>query len=144
MRFVVGDSVKDDSSNECPSSLSSDIKWPEKSNTVDRVFNFDHGGSDSDSSDDIWTINGADFNDVNNRLLARLPQGSTEVWELNYRSGPGLHPVHVHLVDLQIISRTGGSRGVEPYESAGLKDVILLEPGESVQVLATYGPWNGM
>ena len=71
-------------------------------------------------------------------------QGSVELWELQYAGGPGVHPIHIHLVDFQVISRTGGSRGVEPYETAGLKDVILLEPGETVQTLAMYGPWNGM
>ena len=52
--------------------------------------------------------------------------------------------MHVHLVNMQVISRTGGSRGVLPYESAGLKDTVLLEPGETVVVRAVYGPWNGM
>jgi FtsP/CotA-like multicopper oxidase with cupredoxin domain len=31
-----------------------------------------------------------------------------------------------------------------PYESAGLKDVVLLEPGETVDVVAFYGPWDGI
>ena len=94
--------------------------------------------------DDIWTINGVDFDDINNRILARPPQGTVENWVVNYASGPGVHPVHIHLVNLQIISRTGGSRGVLPYEKAGLKDVVLLDPGESVEVRAVYGPWNGL
>lgn len=67
-----------------------------------------------------------------------------ELWELVYASGPGTHPVHVHLVDFQVISRTGAGRGVLPYEAAGLKDVVLLAPGETVRVLAYYGPWNGL
>ena len=50
-----------------------------------------------------------------------------------------MHPVHIHLVSLQVVSRVGGSRGVLPYEAAGLKDVILLEPDETVEVLAYYG-----
>ena len=41
---------------------------------------------------------------------------------------------------VQVISRTGGSRGVLPYESAGLKDIVLLEPGETVDIEAHYGP----
>lgn len=81
---------------------------------------------------------------VNNRVLARPQQGTTELWEVRYAGGPGVHPVHVHLVTFQIVSRTGGSRGVLPYEAAGLKDIVLLEPGETAQVLATYGPWNGL
>jgi len=77
-------------------------------------------------------------------VLARPPQGSVQLWELSYWGGPGVHPVHVHLVDFQIVSRTGGSRGVLPYESAGLKDIVLLESGETARVLAYFGAWNGV
>lgn len=45
---------------------------------------------------------------------------------------------------MQVVSRWGGSRGVLPYEANGLKDVVLLEPGETAQVRAVYGPWNGL
>lgn len=96
------------------------------------------------SGDARWTINGVDYDDVNNRVLARPEQGTTELWEVKYAGGPGVHPVHVHLVSFQIVSRTGGSRGLLPYEKAGLKDIVLLEPGESAQILANYGPWNGL
>jgi len=41
---------------------------------------------------------------------------------------------------MQILSRTGGRRDVLPYESAGLKDIVLLEPGETVEIEAHYGP----
>ena len=84
------------------------------------------------------------FDDINNRVLARPPYGTTELWEFQYAGGPGLHPVHIHLVDFQIVNRTGGTRGDLPYEAAGLKDIVLLEPGETVQVLAYYGAWNGL
>lgn len=77
-------------------------------------------------------------------MIARPEYGSTQLWEVVYAGGPGVHPVHLHLVDLQIISRTGGSRGVLPYEAAGLKDIALLEPGETVRLLAHFGPWNGI
>lgn len=71
-------------------------------------------------------------------------QGTVERWQLNYASGPGVHPAHIHLVNFQVVSRTGGLYPALPYETAGLKDVIFLQPGESVEVLAFYGPWNGM
>lgn len=77
-------------------------------------------------------------------MLARPPQGTVQLWELQYAGGPGVHPVHVHLVDFQIVSRTGGRGKVLPYESAGLKDIVLLQPGETVRVLAYYGAWNGL
>ncbi|KAK5110926.1 hypothetical protein LTR62_005464 [Meristemomyces frigidus] len=139
MRFVVGSTVSDSSNNGAvPSTLNGDIQWPAQRTTVDHTFNFQMGG------ESVWTINGVDFSDVNNRILARPPQGSVQLWELHHTGGPAVHPVHVHLVNLQVVSRTGGSRGVLPYEAAGLKDVVLLEPGETVRVLAYFGPENGV
>lgn len=42
--------------------------------------------------------------------------------------------MHVHLVDMKVLSRTGGSgRGVQNYEAQGLKDVIWLDVGETVR-----------
>ena len=136
MMFAVGDSVSDDSNNgDVPYTLNSELVWPQQRDVVDHVFNFQQGGEAD------WTINGIDFNDANNRILAKPQQNSVERWQLVHSGGPAVHPVHIHLVNLQVVSRTGGSRDVLPYESAGLKDVVLLEPGETVEVLAFYGPW---
>ena len=138
MRFTVGNAVTDNSNNgDVPSSLNA-VAYPPTVDEVSHVFNFQHGG------DALWTINGVDFNDVNNRVLARPEQGTVEKWQFNYASGPGIHPAHIHLVNFQILSRTGGQRPVLPYESAGLKDIVFLAPGESIEVLAVYGPWNGL
>ncbi|TKA76754.1 hypothetical protein B0A55_03642 [Friedmanniomyces simplex] len=139
MQFNVGTSVSDSSNNgDVPSTLNGNIQWPAQRTTVDHTFNFQMGGEST------WTINGVDFSDVNNRILARPTQGSVQLWELHHTGGPAVHPVHVHLVNMQVVSRTGGSRGVLPYEAAGLKDVVLLEPGETVRVLAFFGPENGV
>ena len=139
MMFVVGTSVSDSSNNDAvPSTLNSAISWPAPRDAVDHTFSFQQGGENT------WTINGIDFADVNNRVLAKPAQGAVELWELQHTGGQTVHPVHVHLINFQVVSRTGGSRGVLPYESAGLKDTVLLEPGETVQVLAYYGPWEGL
>jgi bilirubin oxidase len=42
------------------------------------------------------------------------------------------------------VSRTGGTRGVLPYEQTALKDVVWLNKNEKVEVLARYGPWDGL
>jgi len=139
MRFTVGNTVSDSSNNgPVPSVLNPAILWPPHKTEVDQTFKFQQGG------EALWTINGVDFNDVNNRVLARPVQGQTELWEVVHAGGNAVHPVHIHLVNLQILSRTGGSRTLMPYETAGLKDVVLLEPGETIRLLAVYGPWNGM
>ena len=140
MQFNVGDSVSDDSNNgDVPGTLNPNVLWPEPSNEVSQTFDFQQGGGGAD-----WTINGIPFSDVNNRLLASPELGSTELWEVRHTGGPAIHPVHIHLVNLQVISRSGGTRGVLPYETAGLKDTVLLEPFETVRILAYYGPWPGV
>lgn len=60
-------------------------------------------------------------------------------------AGGWTHPVHIHLIDFQIVSRTGGSRGgVLPYEKVALKDVVWLNTNEQVNVVARYAPWDGL
>ena len=84
------------------------------------------------------------FSDVKNRILAKPPRGKVELWQLENHSRDASHPVHMHLVDFQIVKRTGGRRPVLDYEQAALKDVVLLGVGEKVQVLAKYTPWDGV
>ncbi|KAM0716075.1 hypothetical protein Q7P37_008589 [Cladosporium fusiforme] len=141
MRFVVGNRVTDRTNNgRVPSTLNPNIKYPKKENMtqIDQTFNFQQGG------DATWTINGNAFSNPESRILAKPAQGSVELWELRHTGGAGVHPVHIHLVNLQVVSRSGGPRGLLPYETAGLKDTVFLQPGEVVHVLAYYGPWNGV
>lgn len=42
------------------------------------------------------------------------------------------------------MSRQGGRNQVFPYESAGLKDVVILGPNEKILVRAKYAPWDGV
>ena len=69
MRFVVGNVVSSNKNNgPVPSKLKDIIRPNPPLDTVTHEFNFVHGG------DNIWTINGAAFNDVSNRVLAKMPQ----------------------------------------------------------------------
>lgn len=97
-----------------------------------------------------WTINGQVFADAASRVLRNVPRGTTEKWEMK-TAGGWSHPIHIHLVDFQVVSRTitnpnqaPGRTAVEAYESAGLKDVITLGENESVEVVARYAPWDGV
>jgi bilirubin oxidase len=92
----------------------------------------------------MWTVNGKTFADVNNRILAKPQRGAVEIWELENSSGGWSHPVHIHLVDFQILSRTGGKRSVLNYEKEALKDVVLLGVNEKVTVIARYAPYDGV
>ncbi|KAH6638234.1 oxidase cueO precursor [Boeremia exigua] len=137
MQFVVGTGAPDTTNNgPLPGTLRT-VPFPPKKNGVDRTFKFGKSGG-------AWTVNGVTFADVNNRILAKPQRGAIEVWELENSSGGWSHPVHIHLVDFQILSRTGGKRPVLNYEKEALKDVVLLGENEKVTVIARYAPYDGV
>ncbi|KAJ4288088.1 hypothetical protein N0V90_012105 [Kalmusia sp. IMI 367209] len=136
MQFVVGDTVTSDQGNgDLPAKLR-DVPFPPSKSGVDRTFKFERTGGE-------WKVNGVTFSDINNRILAKPPRGAIEIWELQNGGGGWSHPVHIHLIDFQIISRKGG-RSVLNYEKEALKDVVLLGTSETVQVIARYAPWDGV
>lgn len=63
--------------------------------------------------------------------------GDVEIWRIENKSGGWFHPLHLHLVDFQILSRKGGSGRVQPWEK-GPKDVVYVGEGEIVEVLVSY------
>lgn len=133
MQFKVSSTPATDTS-KVPQSLRS-VPFPPASSGIDHEFRFHRSNSQ-------WMINDVGFADAANRVLAKVPRGKVEIWKLVNKSGGWTHPIHVHLVDFRVLSRTG--RGVEPYESAGLKDVVWLGKNEEVIVEAHYAPWNGV
>jgi FtsP/CotA-like multicopper oxidase with cupredoxin domain len=136
MRFVVSSTPVTDPS-VIPSTLAT-IHWPPPAGPgVDHHFLFHRSNSQ-------WQINGVVFADVANRVLANVPRGTVEVWELENSSGGWTHPIHIHLVDFKVLSRTNGDRPLYGYETQGLKDVVWLGPGETVTVEAHYAPWDGV
>lgn len=75
------------------------------------------------------------------RVDERVPFGSTEIWRfINDSNFP--HPVHMHEVHFQILSRTGGRGRLFPWE-AGWKDTALLFPGETIDVIAEFNRTAG-
>ncbi|KAF2734232.1 Cupredoxin [Polyplosphaeria fusca] len=138
MQFRVGRSVSsNDGNGNVPSALRT-VPYPPSKSGIDHSVVFQHDGG-------VWNMNGVVWSDgVDARVLAKPKRGSIEIWELINKSGGWSHPIHIHLVDFQIISRTGGSRGIQPYEQVALKDVIWLGPNERVQVIARYSPWDGV
>lgn len=125
-------------------------------NHVDHIFTFARNNGK-------WQVNGVSWSaGPEQRILAKPQRGAIEVWDLVNESGGWSHPIHIHLVcsqshsvirllltkaakiDFQIVSRTGGARGkVMPYEQVALKDVVWLNTGERVRVIARYAPWDG-
>jgi bilirubin oxidase len=135
MRFVVSSQPVTDTS-VVPAQLRT-VPFPDHGTGVNHHFEFER-------TNGMWKINGVGFSDVNNRVLARPPRGTIEIWELENGGGGWTHPIHVHLVDFRVINRINGNRGVLPYEAQGLKDVVWLDAGETVQLEAHFAPWDGV
>ncbi|KAI6379790.1 hypothetical protein MCOR25_001921 [Pyricularia grisea] len=138
MKINVASTLAEPDTSEVPSRLRA-VDFPPAGNGIDHSFRFHRSRSE-------WLINGVGFSDVQNRVLANVPRGTVEIWELENFSGGWTHPIHLHLVDFRILSRQGGRRNgvVEPYESKGLKDVVWLARNERVLVEAHYAPWDGV
>jgi FtsP/CotA-like multicopper oxidase with cupredoxin domain len=76
------------------------------------------------------------------RVDARVAFGTTEIWRfVNDSNFP--HPVHIHEVQFQVLSRRGGRGEVFPWER-GWKDTVLLFPGETVDVIAQFNAHRGL
>jgi FtsP/CotA-like multicopper oxidase with cupredoxin domain len=86
------------------------------------------------SFDGMSRINGQVYDMMNYDL--KVPWGTTEKWIFT-TNGNAPHPVHVHAAPYQMVSRTGG-RGVVYEWERGWKDTVLLEDGETVEVLVRF------
>ncbi len=91
------------------------------------------------SFDGMTRINGQVY-DLN-RIDFQVPLGQTERWRF-ITGGNAPHPVHVHGEYFQVQSRTGGRGALFPWE-AGWKDTVLLEDGETVEVLIRFDHHTG-
>jgi FtsP/CotA-like multicopper oxidase with cupredoxin domain len=89
----------------------------------------------------MWTINQRTWHDIIDsgyqEIVANPNPNEVQVWQIENRAGGWFHPVHIHLVDFQILSRTGGAGKVLPHE-AGPKDVVYVGEGEVVKVAMKF------
>lgn len=81
---------------------------------------------------------------IDQRILAKPERGAVQKWTLANSAGGWSHPIHIHLVDLQITARSGGRGALMPYEKVALKDVMWLDVNEQIDVVARYAPWDGV
>ncbi|WP_405142596.1 multicopper oxidase domain-containing protein [Sphaerisporangium sp. NBC_01403] len=100
----------------------------------DVAMSFDLTGTDP-----IGMINGKAFDP--NRVDFQIKRGSTEIWNIvNAETIPLDHTFHMHLVQFRVLERDGGA----PLpQDAGLKDTVLVPPGGSVKVQATFRDFLG-
>jgi FtsP/CotA-like multicopper oxidase with cupredoxin domain len=98
-----------------------------------------------DDLTNMWTIADTSWQEVIasgfKSVMANPALGATEIWEIENKSGGWFHPVHIHLVDFQILTRNG--KAPFPHEM-GPKDVVYVGEGEKVRVLMKFTPHEGM
>ncbi len=92
------------------------------------------------SFDGMSRINGREYDLT--RIDFTVPFGQTELWRFT-TAGNAPHPVHVHGASFQVLSRTGGRGALFPWER-GWKDTVLLEDGETVEVLIRFEAYRGI
>ncbi|NER30063.1 MAG: multicopper oxidase domain-containing protein [Symploca sp. SIO1C4] len=85
-----------------------------------------------------WKINNKTWD--KNRVDANPGAGDVEIWNLVNPGSGWVHPVHIHLVDLQLLDRNGISP--RPYEK-GWKDVFHVGEFETLRVIAKFGTRDG-
>ncbi len=94
-----------------------------------------------------WVINGETWQEVIDsdygHCIAEPELDSIEIWELSNPSGGWFHPVHIHLVDFQVLTRNGRADLVRPWER-GPKDVVYVGENETLRVAMRFaGPSAG-
>lgn len=86
----------------------------------------------------LWVTNGKVWDA--NRVDAAPQFGDIEIWRLYNNSGGWFHPIHLHLVDCQMLDRNG--KAPFSYE-VGWKDVFYVGENESIRVIGKFGPNTG-
>ncbi|HLQ01370.1 MAG TPA: multicopper oxidase domain-containing protein, partial [Burkholderiales bacterium] len=97
-----------------------------------------------------WGINGRtfDMDGVADDEIVKL--GTTEVWEFANDASAMMampHSMHLHGAQFRVLDRTSSGRQTGLRESivdAGLKDTVLVLPGERVKILAPFSRYAGL
>lgn len=139
MKFTITTTGNDTFS--MPSSLSAIAPLTEAMATSSRSFDIANTHSMNSSSGMMQhTINGNVYD--SQRIDVTVTRGTVEKWTFDNSNGKEPHPMHVHGVLFQILSRTGGREALSPLE-AGWKDTVLCMPGEKVSVLIPFDGFTG-
>jgi FtsP/CotA-like multicopper oxidase with cupredoxin domain len=98
-----------------------------------------------------WLINGRTY-DMNNMTATALDEqfysGGAIAWEwVNNSMLP--HPMHIHNIHFQVVERTPSPLASyatinQGLVDEGLKDTVLVWPGERVKTVMKFGPHTGL
>ena len=140
MAFDVMANATDTTNNTIPAVLAGNndvMNLPVSASVQTRALKFHRSNGEWKVNDRTWAdVQASGFTEV----VSNPKLNDVEIWTFENSSGGWFHPVHVHLVDFKILSRNG--MPPMPHER-GPKDVVYLGEGETVKVIARYGPHIG-
>ncbi len=131
-----------------PAALRAVPRTPENAARVVRTLNFQQMPHPCAGS--AWLINGLMWDDI-----VETPRlGTAEVWRWVNRSSI-MHPMHMHLVQFQILDRQAfelvnnlpvgvGPRVLPLANELGWKDTVQTYPGEITRVIARFTGYSGL
>jgi FtsP/CotA-like multicopper oxidase with cupredoxin domain len=142
MRFDISGPTSGDEGS-LPDRLSDSLRLQPSSAVARREFKFTNDFELTLNLPPVaWDINGKAFDP--DRVDAAPRLDSTEIWHFIHPRtmfpGVHVHPVHVHLVQFQILDRNGGPP--HPHET-GWKDTVRLAEGDDVHVVARFAGYRG-
>jgi FtsP/CotA-like multicopper oxidase with cupredoxin domain len=125
-----------------PHELSTIAPLPVAPGSVERVIRLEEDAAQPG----LMRLNGKGFHDG----IDEMPVlGETEVWEFQNPTDD-THPMHLHLVQVQILSRThldpahpSGQPLTIVANERGWKDVVCCHPGQRTRVALRFGPYTG-
>ena len=118
-----------------PSQLVEVNPIPEPQAVITRSLTFTAEMMGPNALNGKFYINGASFDMT--IINYTIPLGNTEIWSLTNQS-PIAHPFHIHDVQFFVLDRDGAA---PPASEAGRKDVILVEPMETVRFIAQFSTY---
>jgi FtsP/CotA-like multicopper oxidase with cupredoxin domain len=95
-----------------------------------------------------WSINGRTFKMEDVAADEIVRRGSKEIWEFHNTGGRMMHmmnmphPIHLHGKQFRVLERRGVNH--QGYVDNGLKDTVLLMPGERIKILVDFEDYPGL
>lgn len=153
MEFRVKQTCSKSDSSEIPETLSCLERLDFNNDVIVRKNTLDESTDEFGLGRLKLLLNNMEWNEL---PLTETPyNGTVEVWEL-YNLTLDTHPIHLHLVQFQILNRasfTGNPNGPDlvvgeaqppdPNEM-GWKDTVRANPGEVTRIIARFGPFTGI
>lgn len=128
MQFIVDRDAVDNSL--VPATLRTLAPLKTADSVANRTFKFDKRNG-------AWVVNDATFDAATPAFTVK--RGTAEIWTLQGSWG-WAHPIHIHMDEGRIISRNGAA---PPPEERGRKDIFVLYPNDTIQVLIRFQDFVG-